>query len=77
MNRRKFLSYMGCCCSGFFISACSSTPITDRKQLRIYPESVLNAKAAEIFEQVKRKEKLINDSRLDQIKKIGAKIENV
>jgi len=75
MNRRKFLSYMGCCCSGFLISACSSTPITERKQLRIYPESVLNAKAAEIFEQVKRKEKLINDSRLDEIKKIGKKIE--
>ena len=75
MNRRKFLSYMGCCCSGFLISACSSTPITERKQLRIYPESVLNAKAAEIFEKVKKKERLINDSRLDEIKKIGEKIE--
>ena len=76
MNRRKFLSYMGCCCSGFFIGACSSTPITERKQLKIYPESMLNAQAAEIFEKVKRKEKLVNDSRLDEIKEIGAKIEN-
>ena len=52
MNRRKFLTYVGCGCCGFFLNSCATTPITDRKQLRIYPESVLNAKAAEIFEQL-------------------------
>ena len=45
MNRRKFLSYMGCSC-GLILNGCSSAPITDRKQLKIIPEARLNAQAA-------------------------------
>ena len=76
MNRRKFLSYMGCSCCGLIINGCSSAPITDRKQLKIIPEAKLNAQAAQIYEKIKEKEKLIDDSRLDEIRNIGNKMEN-
>ena len=77
MDRRKFLSYVGCGCCGFVLNACSSAPITDRRQLKIIPESKLNAQAAEIYEKVKEKEKLITDTKqIDEIKEIGKKMEN-
>ena len=53
MNRRKFLSYIGCGCCGFILNSCTSAPITERKQLKLVSEAKLNAKAAEIFEKVK------------------------
>jgi len=77
MNRRKFLSYMGCGCTGLILNACSTAPITDRKQLNIIPESKLNAKAAIIFEKIKDTEKMSDDIKtLDKIKKIGKKMED-
>ena len=76
MNRRKFLSYVGCGCCGLIFSSCTTAPITERRQLKIIPESKLNAQAAQIYEKVKEKEKLITDSRLDEIKEIGKKMEN-
>ena len=77
MNRRKFLSYVGCGCCGFVLNACSTAPITERRQLKIIPESKLNAQAAEIYEKVKEKEKLITDTKqIDEIKEIGKKMEN-
>jgi predicted Zn-dependent protease len=77
MNRRKFLNYVGCGCCGFVMNACSTAPITDRKQLKIIPEAKLNAQAAQIYEKVKEKEKLSKDTKtLDQIKNIGNKMEN-
>ena len=59
MNRRKFLNVMGCGCSGLLINACSTTPITDRRQFKIIPEAKLNAQAAQIYEKVKEKEKMV------------------
>jgi len=77
MNRRKFIQYVGCGCCGFVMNSCSTVPITERKQLRIIPESVLNAKATQIYEKIKTKEKLIKDgNELNQIKEIGKKMEN-
>ena len=76
MNRRKFLSYVGCGCGGLILNACSTAPITDRRQFKIIPESKLNAQAAQVYEKVKEKEKLITDSNLTQIKEIGKKMEN-
>ena len=77
MNRRKFLNYVGCGCCGFVMNACSTAPITDRKQLKIIPEAKLNAQAAQIYEKVKKKEKLSKDTKtLDQIKNIGSKMES-
>ena len=75
MNRRKFLNYIGCGC-GFVISGCSTAPITDRRQLKLIPESKLNAQAAQIYEQVKDKEKMSKDIKsLNEIKDIGKRME--
>ena len=77
MNRRKFLSYVGCSCGGFILNSCASAPITERKQLSIIPEAKLNAQAAKIYEKVKKKEKLSKDTKtLNLIKDIGQKMED-
>ena len=77
MNRRKFLNYVGCGCGSLLLSSCSSVPITERKQLKIIPEKNINAKAAAIYEQVKKREKLSDDKKsLSQIKEIGRKMED-
>ena len=76
MNRRKFLSYIGCGCGAFVLNSCTSAPITKRKQLKIYPESSLNKQAAQIYEKIKEKEELVTDSNLKKIKEIGKRMEN-
>ena len=76
MNRRKFLSYLGCGCCGFVLNSCTNAPITERKQFKIVSEAKLNAQAAQIYEKVKQKEKLITGSKLDEIKDIGKKMED-
>ena len=76
MNRRKFLNIVGCCGCSYIINSCASVPITDRKQLSLIPEAKLNAQAAQIYEKVKKKEKLITDGRnLKEIMEIGKKME--
>ena len=77
MNRRKFLNYFGCGCCNIFFASCTTTPITDRKQLRLIPEASLNAQAAAIYEKVKSKEKLSEDTKsLKEIKEIGKRMED-
>jgi len=77
MNRRKFLNVMGCGCSGLLINACSTTPITDRRQFKIIPEAKLNAQAAQIYEKVKEKEKMSDDKKIfNEIKDIGKRMED-
>ena len=63
MNRRKFLNIVGCCGCSYIINSCASVPITDRKQLNLIPEAKLNAQAAEIYEKVKKNEKLSKDTK--------------
>mgnify|MGYP000002813042 FL=1 len=76
INRRKFLEIFGGCTCALIISACTTAPITERKQLRLLPESSLNRQAAQIYENVKRKTKLSDDKKqLQEIKEIGSKIE--
>ena len=77
MNRRKFLSYVGCGCCGFILNSCATAPITERKQLKIVSEQKLNAQAAQIYEKVKSKEKMSKDLKtLNEIKEIGRKMED-
>ncbi len=77
MNRRKFINIIGCGCLSFGLHSCATAPITDRKQLKLIPEANLNAKAAAIYEKIKKKEKMSDDRKtLNDIKEIGAKIEN-
>lgn len=59
------------------LGACSTTPITDRRQFKIIPESKLNAQAAQIYEKVKEKEKMSDDTKtLNEIKDIGKRMED-
>ena len=77
MNRRKFLSYVGCGCCSFMLPSCSTAPITNRRQLKLIPEAKLNAQAAQIYEKVKEKEKMSDDKKtLKEIREIGKKMEN-
>ena len=76
INRRKFLEIFGGCTCGLVIASCSTAPITDRKQLKLIPETTLNRQAAQIYENVKRKTKLSDDKKqLEEIKEIGSRIE--
>ena len=76
MKRRKFLELFGCSCCSFALSSCSTAPITDRRQLKIIPESTLNRQAAQIYERVKKNSKLIDDNKdFKEIKSIGQEIE--
>ena len=77
MNRRKFLTFFGCGCGSLLLHSCASTPITDRKQLKLVPESKLNAQAAQIYEKIKEKELLNKDTEnLNEIKEIGKMMED-
>jgi len=76
INRRKFLEIFGGCSCGLVISSCSSAPITQRKQLKLLPESSINRQASVLYEKVKKKTKLSDDKKtLDEIKEIGSRIE--
>ena len=76
INRRKFLGLIGFCTCGLLIPSCTTVPITERKQLKLLPESSLNKQAARIYENVKIKTKLSDDKKqLEEIKKIGSRIE--
>jgi|TARA_B100000427_G_C15376551_1_gene536868 predicted Zn-dependent protease len=77
INRRKFLELFGCSCCGFITSSCGTTPITERKQLIIYPESVINRQAAKAYENLKNSKKIkliTKGDDLDDIVNIGEKI---
>ena len=76
INRREFLEIFGGCSCGLIISSCSTAPITDRKQLRLIPESTIYRQAAQIYANVKSKAKLSkNKKQLDEIRNIGSRIE--
>jgi len=76
MNRRKFLHLFGCSCLTIGVHSCSTAPITERKQLKLIPEHKLNAQAKQIYEQIKKKEKMSEDiDALNQIKEIGKNME--
>jgi len=76
INRRKFLEIFGYCSCGLLINSCTNAPITDRKQLRLLPESSLNRQAAQLYARVKSKTKLSKDKKqLDEIIEIGTRIQ--
>jgi len=76
MNRRKFLHLFSCSCLSVGLHSCTTAPITERKQLKLIPESKLNAQAKAIYEEIKKKEKISNDLKtLNLIKDIGKRME--
>jgi len=79
INRRKFLGFIGCSCCGYFLPSCGTVPITERRQLTLYSESVINRQAAKAYENFKSKSKsklITSGKELNNIIKIGEKIEN-
>ena len=68
MNRRDFLG--GClgCYLSFALTGCTSTPVTNRKQLSIYPDSVINRQASLMYKRMIQRSKLSDDK--DQLKTI-------
>jgi len=76
INRRKFLEVFGGCGCALMVGSCATAPITDRKQLKLLPESTLNRQAAQVYEKFKGQTKLSKDkSQLKEIKEIGERIE--
>ncbi len=76
INRRKFLGYFGCGCCSLILPACTTVPITDRKQLSIIPEARINRQAAAAYENFRSKSKLITKGpQLEEIREIGKKIQ--
>ena len=76
INRRRFLELFGCSCCSVFLGSCGTVPITERKQLTLYPESVINRQAANAYAKFKTKAKLIKTGqKLEDVKEIGKKIQ--
>ena len=76
IKRRKFLGFIGLCSCGLVFPSCTTVPITERKQLSIFPESYINRQAFQLYENVKKKTKLSNDKKtLNEIREIGKRIE--
>ena len=76
INRRKFLEIFGGCSCALIITSCSTAPITQRRQLKLIPESTINRQASQIYEKVKNKAKLSNDNELlEEIKEVGSRIQ--
>ncbi len=67
---------MGCGCLSIGMQSCTTAPITQRRQLKLIPEAKLNTQAAQIYEKIKKKEKLIDDKNLTNIKIIGKRMED-
>ena len=76
INRRKFIELIGCGCCGLILPSCSTVPITERKQLSIYPEATINRQASKAYENFRAKAKLVKSGKnLDKIIEVGKRIE--
>jgi|TARA_B110000114_G_C15068613_1_gene388597 predicted Zn-dependent protease len=75
-NRRAFLKKLGCsCCAPFLLSSCTQVAITDRMQLSIYPESVINQKAYSAYQNIKKDSKLSKNKLFNrQLNSVGIRI---
>ena len=77
INRRKFIELFSYSCCGLILPSCSKVPITNRRQLTIYPEATINNQAYAAYEKFRTKTKLINSGKqLKSIKEIGRRIED-
>ena len=76
INRRKFIELFSCGCCSLILPSCAKVPITNRRQLSIYPEATINNQASKAYEGFKKKNKLIiSGKQIDSIKELGARIE--
>ena len=76
IKRRKFIQLFSGGCCGLILPSCTTVPITNRRQLSIYPEASINNSASKAYENFKTKNKLIiKGKQLSTIKEIGKRIE--
>ena len=76
INRRRFIELLGCGCCSLVLPACSTVPITERRQLAIYPEGTINRQASKAYETFRSKTKLITKGKdLNKVIEIGKRIE--
>ncbi|MDC0449888.1 M48 family metallopeptidase [Pelagibacteraceae bacterium] len=76
INRRKFIELFGCGCCGLILPSCATVPITERKQLSIYPEATINRQSSKAYENFRAKTKLVKSGKeLDKVIEIGKRIE--
>jgi|TARA_B100001093_G_C26836455_1_gene1018548 predicted Zn-dependent protease len=76
INRRKFIELFSCGCCSLILPSCTTVPITERRQLSIYPEATINRQASAAYENFRSKAKIINSGKdLNTIKEIGERIE--
>ncbi|MAV82641.1 MAG: peptidase M48 [Pelagibacteraceae bacterium] len=75
-NRRSFLIKMGCmCCSPILLPSCTKVAITNRSQLSIYPESVINRNAFNAYQNIKKTSNLSSNNKQNtQLNTVGLKI---
>ena len=53
MKRRDFLLSVSCGCCSVFLSSCVKAPITERRQVSFYPESLINSQAEVAYKRLK------------------------
>ena len=63
MNRRKFLTFSAASCCGFILPGCKTNPVTDRKQLLMYPESFINKQSEIFYKNFIRRSKISTDEK--------------
>ena len=72
MNRRKFITLTSATCCSMFLPGCKTNPVTDRKQLLIYPETFINKQSAIFYKNFIRRSKISEDKEnIKLIKKIA------
>ena len=62
MKRRNFIKFVGTCCCSALLYSCSTVPITERRQLSIIPESVLNRQKYNLIKAVAYSSSLMEHS---------------
>lgn len=72
MNRRKFITLSAATCCSMFLPSCATNPVTDRKQLLIYPESFINKQSNVFYKNFIRRSKISSDKKnTDLMRKIA------
>jgi predicted Zn-dependent protease len=76
INRRKFIELFSYGCCGLVLPSCTTVPITERRQLSIYPEATINRQSHAAYETFRSKTKLITSGKdLETIREIGKRIQ--
>ena len=77
MKRRDFLLSVSCGCCSVFLSSCVKAPITERKQVSFYPESLINSQAEVAYKRLKDRMKISADvQKTNEVKKISEDLIN-